>query len=242
MNELIPIIQVSDTLVADSRNVATALQIRHESFLATLDTHCASVEAEFGRVRFEIGTLETAGGKQRTRFAYLTEDQSLFLATLSRNSAPVVRVKAWLVKAFKAARESLVPTSIVPALPQDYIEALEALVVAKKAEKQLALQVAEMEPKAAFFDAVTDSKDAIEMAAVAKVLAIPSYGRTKLFAFLRERKILRKSNQPLQEYIDRGYFRVIVQKWQTPDGETKMSTKTLVFAKGLDYIRSILPQ
>ena len=126
------------------------------------------------------------------------------------------------------------------AMPQTYAEALRALADSVEAKERLALTVATMEPKAAFFDAVTDSKAAIEMAAVAKVLDFPGVGRTKLFARLRERKILRKDNSPYQEYIDRGYFRVIEQKWQTPEGETRISFKTLVFQKGLDFIRQML--
>ena len=107
-------------------------------------------------------------------------------------------------------------------------------------KERLALAVAELEPKGAFFDAVTDSKAAIEMAALAKVLGFPGIGRTKLFARLRERKILRKDNSLYQGFIDRGYFRVIEQKWTTPDGETRISLKTLAFQKGLDFIRQML--
>jgi len=46
-----------------------------------------------------------------------------------------------------------------------------------------------------------------------------------------------RNNRPYQEFIDRGYFRVIEQKWTTPEGETKISIKTLVYQKGLDFIR-----
>lgn len=97
-----------------------------------------------------------------------------------------------------------------------------------------------MKPKEEFFDAVADSKDAIEIGKVAKVLNYPGIGRNKLFEILRDKGILMKDNIPYQKYIDNGCFRTIEQKYQMPDGETRISIKTLVYQKGVDYIRKIL--
>lgn len=100
--------------------------------------------------------------------------------------------------------------------------------------------IAVMEPKAEFYDAVAGSRDAIAIGDVAKVLAIRGLGQNNLFKRLRELHILDKSNIPMQEYVDRGYFRVIEQKYTVPSGETRISLKTLVFQRGLDYIRKIV--
>lgn len=101
-------------------------------------------------------------------------------------------------------------------------------------------QITEMKPKEEFFDAVADSKDAIEIGKVAKVLNRPGIGRNKLFEILRRNGILMKDNTPYQKYIDNGCFRTIEQKYCMPDGETRISIKTLVYQKGVDYIRKIL--
>ena len=93
-------------------------------------------------------------------------------------------------------------------------------------------------PKAEFYDAVTDSKDAIPMSSVAKVLNIKGIGRNKLFEILRDKNILRGNNEPYQTMVDRGYFRVIETKY-TKNGDTHINLKTLVTQKGLDYIRKI---
>lgn len=98
-----------------------------------------------------------------------------------------------------------------------------------------------MKPKAEFFDAVTDSKDAIPMADVAKVLDM-GIGRNKLFEFLRNNKILMADNKPYQKYVDAGYFRVIEQKYDKGYGEAGINIKTLVFQKGVDYIRRRLSE
>jgi len=132
-------------------------------------------------------------------------------------------------------------------MPATYIQALEKLLSTEK-EKQLLLEDNKvlsidnkvMKPKAEFFDAVSGSKDAIEMSQVAKVLDIRGYGRNNLFAFLRDNNILRHNNEPYQEYVDKGYFRVLEQKYMTNDGEIRINIKTLVYQKGLDYIRKLI--
>lgn len=107
-------------------------------------------------------------------------------------------------------------------------------------EKQKALaQVTEMKPKAEFYDDVTGSTDTIDIGSVAKVLNIPNMGRNKLFAFLRENKILNRKNEPYQEYVDKGYFRQIETSWEH-NGTTHINLKTVVFQKGVDYIRQLV--
>lgn len=114
-----------------------------------------------------------------------------------------------------------------------------ALKVADQTIASLKDNLKEMQPKAEFFDAVTDSKDAIPMANVAKVLDM-GIGRNKLFSILRDENILQRDNIPYQEYIDREYFRVVEQKYDKPYGEIGINIKTLVFQKGIDYIRKLL--
>ena len=118
-------------------------------------------------------------------------------------------------------------------IPQTYAEALQ---LAADQAKQLL----EQKPKVEFFDAVAESKDAIEIASVAKVLNVPRVGRNKLFEFLRNHKILMRNNQPYQKYVDCGYFRIIEQKYERPNGDTCINIKTLVYQKGVKYIQELL--
>lgn len=111
-----------------------------------------------------------------------------------------------------------------------------ALLVAQRQIEQRNAQIDEMKPKADFFDAVADSKTAISMNEVAKVLGIKGYGRNNLFEFLRNIGILDRFNVPYQRYVDCGWFRVIEQKYMK-NGEPVISTKTLVYQKGVDAIR-----
>lgn len=114
-----------------------------------------------------------------------------------------------------------------------------ALIVAQNIISQKDRQIEEMKPKADFFDAVADSKTAISMNEVAKVLNIKGYGRNNLFEFLRENKVLDRWNVPYQKYVDNGWFRVIEQHYQK-NGEPIVTTKTLVYQKGVDSIRRMI--
>ena len=116
-----------------------------------------------------------------------------------------------------------------------------ALKMADKTIEGLKSQLLEMKPKADFFDAVADSKTAISMNEVAKVLNIKGYGRNNLFEFLRENKVLDRWNVPYQRYVDNGWFRVIEQHYQK-NGEPIVTTKTLVYQKGVDGIRKMINQ
>lgn len=124
-------------------------------------------------------------------------------------------------------------------LPQTYAEALRALADKAEEAERLAIENEAMKPKVEFFDAVTDSKDAVDMKNVANLLDM-GMGRNNLFKFLRDQKILMSDNRPYQEYIDRGYFRVVEQKFDRGCGEVGINIKTLVFQKGIDFIRKRL--
>lgn len=124
--------------------------------------------------------------------------------------------------------------------PELAIKAFTALKEEREKNKALRAENERMKPKEEFFDAVTDSKDAIDMGQVAKVLNYPKIGRNKLFEILRDNGILQQNNQPYQKYIDCGYFRVVEQKYEARPGEIRINIKTLVFQKGIDYIRKIM--
>lgn len=114
-------------------------------------------------------------------------------------------------------------------------------------QKQAALlELEQAKPKADFYDAVTQSDDALSMDQVAKVLNIKGLGRTNLFKLLRENGVLQtggvKHNQPYQKHVEAGRFRLVETSWQAENGDVRINTKTVVLQKGLDYIRKLCEQ
>jgi anti-repressor protein len=108
-------------------------------------------------------------------------------------------------------------------------------------EKILQLEAvnAELQPKAEFFDTVTGSTTAVSMSIVAKTLNM-GLGRNRIFERLRSKGILDKNNIPYQRYCDCGYFRVVESPFNKPDGTVSISFSTVVYQKGLDFIRKQL--
>ena len=101
-------------------------------------------------------------------------------------------------------------------------------------------KIAEDAPKVDFYDRVTESPDCIDIGQCAKILNIKNIGRNKLFEILRNKKILNEHNQPYQKYVDCGYFRIIETSFNLPDGTQKINLKTVVFQKGVDFIRKMI--
>jgi len=124
MSELIPISQIDKVDVVDSRIVSEELGVQHESLVRTIKTYQTTIEKEFGHLRFENGTVKNSvGAVNQTGFYFLTEDQAIFIGTLSRNSERAVRFKAKLVKSFQAAKKVILKLTEEQPSPVQQIEA-----------------------------------------------------------------------------------------------------------------------
>lgn len=177
--------------------------------------------------------MSTQGGEQAM---LIINESGFYSAILGSKLESAKRFKHWVTSevlpsirkngGYIANQEQMTPEQIVA----------NALIVANNIILQKDRQIEEMKPKADFFDAVADSKTAISMNEVAKVLNIKGYGRNNLFEFLRQEGILDRFNVPYQKYVDAGWFRVIEQHYQK-NGEPVITTKTLVYQKGVDAIR-----
>lgn len=104
----ITIVEIQGELVVDSRIIAEQLGIKHKNFLGTIRGHQSVIEEHFGVLAFETDTtsITALGGRPET-FVWLTEAQSNFLMTLSRNTPEVIRCKAGIVKAFAEQKKQL---------------------------------------------------------------------------------------------------------------------------------------
>ena len=126
-------------------------------------------------------------------------------------------------------------------IPQTLSEALYLAASQAKQIEEQNKQLEEQKPKVEFFNQVTDSTDAVDMKECAKILNM-GIGRNRLFEFLRSRAILDRKNLPYQSFIDRGYFRTVETSYTKADGTNCINIKTVVYQKGMDYIRKIYIQ
>lgn len=173
-------------------------------------------------------------GLGREQQANFVNEDGLYDVILDSRKPEAKKFRKWITSEVLPSIRKTGSYSVQPKLPS-YAEALRQLADKVEENERLQLENKEMKPKAEFFDTVADSKTAISMNDVAKVLGIKGMGRNNLFEFLRNEKRLMSNNVPFQIYVDRGYFRVIEQKYMK-NGEPCMNIKTLVYQKGVDFI------
>lgn len=183
-------------------------------------------------------TLIQGSGSNYKSTTTLINESGLYSLVLSSKLPTAKQFKRWVT-------HDVIPTirktgSYSIGVPRTFAEALRlAADQQEQIEKQQKL-ISDQKPKVEFFDAVAESKTAVSMNDAAKSLNFNNVGRNKLFDILRTQKVLMSDNMPYQKYVDAGYFRVIEQKWTGKDGMPQISYKTLVYQKGIDYIRKLL--
>lgn len=208
-----------------SVEIASMTGKRHSDVLRDIRNQLK--ELEIGESNF-ASTYKDTQSKDRKCFL-LDKKQSLVLG-----SGYNVKLRSKIIDRWMELEEQNQPR-----IPQSKLEWMQ---LAIDQEKQLVEQQAtltEQTPKVEFYDDVTGSTDTVDMGKVAKVLDM-GIGRNKLFQFLRDHSVLQKNNEPYQNFVDRGYFRVVESKYNKPDGSAHISLKTVVYQKGMDYIRKLL--
>jgi phage antirepressor YoqD-like protein/anti-sigma28 factor (negative regulator of flagellin synthesis) len=232
----------------DTRDIADMCEIQHKNIKELIVNHLESIEGSFGTVAFQTEPSRArGGGGDGSQFACLTEDQATFLITLTRNTAPVIRFKAALVKAFRDARNQIegkfkLPKTLSEALILAGQQAAEVERLALDNAKLDAIR-REMTPKAEFFDCAMTSRDTILIRDAAKLLnpKVPGgCGEKRLFKWLRENKWLFGENRPYQDKIDAGYVVATETPIPTNTRGTIMRITVRITQRGLVAIHRAL--
>ena len=178
---------------------------------------------------------DSIGRKQEATFV---NESHLYYVMMRSDKPNAKNFRLWVTKEVLPAIRKTGSYSIQHKLPQTYKEALIELIAQVEENEKLQIENTELKPKGEFYDAVAGSDTLIDMNQVSKTLNIKGLGRNKLFEFLRSQKILMNDNQPYQQYVDKGYFKLIEVRWTNPKtGDTNITLKTMVFQTGLDFIR-----
>lgn len=134
-------------------------------------------------------------------------------------------------------RKAEVAAQAAPALPQDYEEALVALLGKVRESKALAAENKVLAPKAGKWDAFCDSDNLIDMATAAKALTdvTGGLGRTKFMDLLRTDEVhflqVQNPRIPYQGHIDAGRAKV-----KLVEASFKWVEQTFFTPKGLDWL------
>ncbi len=91
--------------------------------------------------------------------------------------------------------------------------------------------------KVDLYDIIADKDKTFTMSEVAKLINYIGIGRNILFEILRAESILRGNNEPYQEYVTAGWFKIIV----TEKGN-QVVPQTVVYQKGIEKICELLDE
>lgn len=215
-----------------SLEIAEVTGKRHSDVLEAI-RNMENAWVKVAQRKFPLGSYKDANNQDRPCYI-LNKTECLYVATKFNDEARAKLVLRWEELENQVRKSEIVmPNFSNPA------EAARAWADQYEQKLKLAAKVKEDAPKVEFFESVAESKDAVEMKAVSSTLNYVAVGRNKLFAILREQKVLQSNNIPYQKYIDVGYFRTIETK-KNCGSEVRIFIKTLVYQKGLDYIRKLL--
>ncbi|MBE9819146.1 phage antirepressor KilAC domain-containing protein [Campylobacter concisus] len=101
---------------------------------------------------------------------------------------------------------------------------------------RLEAQAIENKPYIAYAKTIESSKGSIKIGDYAKTLCNKEQGintgQNQLFALMRELGILMFNNEPLQKYLNMGYFEYKPQPFTKPNGERCLSFRPLITPRG----------
>jgi Rha family phage regulatory protein len=227
-----------DRIVVSSRDIAKTFGKRHDNVLR--DISGLNCSAEFRLLNFEETSQTVAmpnGGTREDKFYLITRD-GFVLLVMGYTGEAAMRFKEAYIREFNRMEKELRDRASL-SVPRTLKEALILAARLEGEREALEARNREMAPKAEFYDAVAESPTAIDLGRAAKILNFIGIGRNNLMEFLRASRILMPDNTPYQEYVDRGYFKVIEQRYES-DGETYVSTKTAAYQAGISFMRKRL--
>lgn len=188
-----------------------------------------------------VAEMETPSGKQKMT---TVNESGLYSLIMSSKLESAKRFKHWVTsEVLPSIRKhgAYMTNEVIERTltdPDYLIQLATALKEERLARKLAEKKIEQQKPLVDFANQVSDTTDLIDMKTMAKLLKDNNIdiGRNRLFEFLRIKKILMKDNQPYQQYVDAGYFKVIEHTYTDFLGQAKTNRQTFVTGKGQLYI------
>ena len=212
------------------KDVATALG--YKDSVNALKSHVSEEDKGGWRITTQYGERE----------AVIINESGLYSLILSSKLDSAKRFKRWVTAevlpsirksgGYIAGQDEMSDTELLA----------KALLVAQRQIEQRNAQIAEMQPKALFADAVAASHTSILIGELAKILKQNGVdiGQNRLFETLRQQGYLIRRNgtdydSPTQRAMELGLFEVKESTVGNPDGSVRVTRTTKVTGKGQQY-------
>lgn len=227
----------NNQVVVSSRDIAEHFEKEHKVVLRSIE----NLKAQNCTLTSMFYETSYTSGTGKAYKEYLMNRDGFCLLVMGFTGTQALAWKLKYINAFNEMEAKLKETAI--AKPDSYmiadpVERAKRWIEEEQARQELQRSNELMKPKAEFYDTVVSTESLLSMGDTAKLLDM-GVGRNKLFKFLKERKILMDDNMPYQQYVDRGYFKVVESYYMAGDNKVIAKT-TYVKQKGVDYIRKLL--
>lgn len=175
--------------------------------------------------------VDTLGGLQNMS---CVNECGLYTLVLRSTKPEAKEFRRWVthdvIPSIRKHGAYMTPETLAKAVlnPDVMIQICTALKAEQDKNQKLNAQLEAQKPKVAFANMAVKSKDNVLIRQMAKLLCDNgmNIGEKRLFALLREKKVLMQNNEPYQQYVDRGYFVVVERTIETLYGcQLKYTTK-----------------
>lgn len=222
-----PIANTGEPIAMSSVEIAELTGKRHDHVIRDAEL----MLNELGLDAPKFGAVYQGGNGQARKCYYLPKDLALTLV-----SGYNIKLRHAIVK-----RLDELERASKPQLPRTRTEALEMLLEQSRMLDHQQAYIEETKDDVEFAQAVSSSKTGVNLEVFAKSVGI---GRNKLFAWLREERILmsgpvlkysKSHNMPYQHFIDAGYFTIKRRVFNTSHGRKRGFTP-LITGRGEKWL------
>lgn len=175
------------------------------------------------------------------RMVNLVTESGLYYFTLRSNKPEARRFQKWVTSDVlpsirKHGAYLTTPTiESVIADPDNFIQLAIALRDEREKRKQVEKSNETLRTSHNILKQIANTDELLTMDQVAKIINVPKVGRNKMYRVLRENKIVNSRNVPMQEYVNRGYFKLKDKLITRSSGNFTVVT-TLCTQKGLMWL------
>jgi len=210
------------------KDLTDLIEVDHSKSMKKVEK--LSEEPSFGRLaKMATPTYNPNGSFNRNIDTYqLNKKQAIAVGAKLNNSL--------LMKVIDKVEE-IEKRNSVPQLPQNYIQALEALTTSEKEKLVLTETIVKKDEVILAVADLNIKAGMVTIADFSKNLAIEGLGRNNLFAWLKGRGFIMMNTEPYQQYVERGYF-VRKPSDKRINGETRYTT--LLTPKGTVWLTKML--
>jgi phage antirepressor YoqD-like protein len=190
MNDLI---QAGQTEVCITlKEITDFLKVEHNKAMKKVNT--LAKEPSFGEVA-KTASINLNGLKVET---YILNKKQAIAVGAKLNNSMLMQLVDKL--------EDIEKQKNTPQLPQNYIEALEALTKSEKEKLQLENNIQEKDKVILAVADLNIKAGEVTVGDFAKNISIPNMGQNNMYKWLKARGFVTMDRKPYQPYVERGYF------------------------------------